>query len=114
MPQIGAAFGGWTNRIIMARIKETVVDGFVQLEEKPIYFYGTIQPLSPREIELKPEGQRSFTWLQIHCASRALNLIPGQKIKWNGKVYKVMARLDYDLNGFLEFHVVQDYKEGAI
>lgn len=111
MPQISAAFAGWTSRITLIKRVESVVDGFVENTDMPISFYGTIQPLSPREIELKPEGQRSFTWLQIHCRAQALTLIPHDRITYQGKWYKVMAIKDYSLNNYVEYHLVQDYQD---
>lgn len=113
MPQISAAFAGWTSRITLIKRVESVVDGFVQNTDTNISFYGTIQPLSPREIELKPEGQRSFTWLQIHCRAQALTLIPHDRITYQGKWYKVMAIKDYSLNGYVEYHLCQDFQNGG-
>ena len=113
MPQIQSAFNGWQNRVCLMRHIENVIDGFVEITEKPLSLYGTIQPLNPRAIELKPEGQRSWTWLQIHCQSRAITLIPGDKIKWQGELYKIMQQLDYGLNGYIELHAVKDWQQGV-
>lgn len=113
MPQISAAFNGWMQLVRLMKHKETVTDGQVFINEQVISFYGVIQPLGARALELKPEGQRSWQWLQIHSKSRATNLIPGDKIGYNGDLYKVMERYDYDLNGFVEFHCVRDYQTGG-
>lgn len=111
MPKITSAFNGWQDRIVLLRHSETVdANGFVDDTAQPLSFYGTIQPLKPREIELKPEGQRSFTWLQIHCQTNATTLIPGDSIKWKGQLYKVMARIDYSLNGYVEYHIIKNYQ----
>lgn len=106
---MGAAFLNWFKRISVVKIVQSVVDGLVVETETAITFEGVIQPLSPEKIELKPEGQRSWVWLQIHCKAGSLNLNDNDKIVYNGNRLKVMGKLDYSLNGFVEYHAVQDY-----
>lgn len=113
MPQISVAFGGWTSKITLLKHTETVVDGFVKINQIPISFSGVLQPLSARAIMLKPEGQRSWQWLQMHCFSTSLELIPGDRITWNGDIYKIMATNDYNLNGYIEYHLVKDNQNGG-
>lgn len=108
-----AAFSGWTSKITLLKHTENIVDGLVKITQTPICFSGTIQPLTAQEISLKPEGQRSWTWLQIHCLSRAMDLIPGDRLTWDGDIYKVMAQNDYSLNNYIEYHVVRDYQDGG-
>lgn len=112
MPQMGAAFGGWTNKITLRRIAQAVDnDGFVQETSTDFSFEGTIQPLSPKQIALKPEGQRAWQWLQIHCMrGGADTLEPNDKIIYSGKTFKVMGQNDYSLNNFIEYHLVEDYQ----
>jgi hypothetical protein len=113
MPQISAAFSGWTSRLTLIKETETVTNGIVSKQQLPISFYGTIQTLSPRAIVLKPEGQRSWTWLQIHCSANATTLIPNDRIIWNGDKYKVMEMKDYRLNNYVEYHIIRDYQTGG-
>ncbi|MBZ5673707.1 MAG: hypothetical protein LAP61_05615 [Acidobacteriia bacterium] len=108
MPRVGAAFAGWQNKIELLKRSQTVVDGLVQSIDSPFSFTGVMQPLSPNQIELKPEGQRAFEWLQIHCTSGPLNLDPNDRIFFNEKLYKIMAQNDYSLNGYIEYHAIQD------
>lgn len=114
MPLMGRAFSGWTTRILLTKCMQNVVNGLVTTQQIPISFYGTIQPLSAREISLKPEGQRSWTWLQVHCQAKATNLIPGDQVIYGVDLYKVMALKDYSLNGFIEYHLVRDYQNQVL
>ena len=113
MPQISTAFAGWATKITLLKHTETVVNGFVQINNIPISFQGAIQPLSARAIMLKPEGQRSWTWLQLHCLARAIELIPGDQITWNGDIFKVDSLKDYGLNGYIEYHLVRQFQTGG-
>ncbi len=98
MPQISAAFAGWETSITLVKITQTIVEGFVQDAETEVTFKGVIQPLMPKAIALKPEGQRDWGWLMIHCFTGALNLSTNDKIIYNSQRYKVMAIRDYTLN----------------
>lgn len=110
MPQLQSALSGWTNKITLVTRTQYVHDGFVAYRDGKVTFKGVIQPLSPRMIQLKPEGQRSWTWLQIHCASGSLNLKESDQIVFNGTIYKIMGILDYSLNGYIEYHAANDYQ----
>jgi len=76
MPQTFAAFQGWTKQITLEVTSQTVVNGFIEDATRNYTFEGTIQPLSPKKIMLKPEGQRAFEWLQIHCLASSLDSQP--------------------------------------
>lgn len=111
MPQMSAAFMGWSKTITLKkRIQSVDSDGMVYDVNSTIVFKGTIQPLSPKTIALKPEGQRAFTWLQIHALVGTLNLTVNDEIIYNGTKYKVMAVLDYSLNGFYEYHACEAFQ----
>lgn len=108
MPQMSAAFDGWFVPITIDKVTQTVTAGLVTNNLAPVTFQGVIQPLSPRSLYLKPEGQRAFTWLQIHAIAGSLNLTSNDRIQYNGKFYKVMNSLDYSLNNYIEYHVIED------
>jgi len=111
MPQMGRAFAGWTSRITLTKRTEIVVDALVTYQDSQFVYNGTIQPLSPRQLNLKPEGQRSWEWLQIHClATGVWDLKESDRIIWQGRIYKLMATWDYSLNGFIEYHLCRDYQ----
>lgn len=110
MPQMAAAFRGWMTTIILRRVTQPIVDGLVTELIEDITFRGTIQPLSPQKTALKPEGQRAWKWMQIHCLTGATNLVTNDRIIYNGELFKVMDILDYKLNNYIEYHLVKDYQ----
>lgn len=109
MPQIGAAFAGWQQTITLLKITQAIVNGLSQDTAVSMTFRGVIQPLSPKMIALKPEGQRAWEWLQIHCFSQPINLTTNDRFIWAGKTYKIMAENDYSASNFVEFHAVADF-----
>lgn len=112
MPQIGAAFNGWETKIALRKIAQTIIDGLVDNKEIPMNFMGTWQPLSAEKIALKPEGMRSWKWIQLHCRNGSKNLETNDLVIRDGEKtrYKVMDKLDYSLSGFIEYHLVEDFQ----
>lgn len=74
----------------------------------PINFRGTEQPFTDRQLLLKPEGQRAWSWFLIH-SDPTLTLDVDDVVMWRGKQTRVMSRKSYDLYGFIEYHLVQDW-----
>lgn len=137
MPQMAAAFAGWAGQIVIYKRTQQIEDGLVSYVGNPtnfdggddedwdtpdelfdapiptltrIQFRGVIQPLNPKLVMLKPEGQRAFTWFQVHCFSGSLNLDDNDQIIINGDDFKVMAVLDYRRNNYMEYHIIRDYQ----
>lgn len=110
MPQLSAPFSSWTKTISLTKRTETITNGLVGYTEEVLVFRGIIQPLSAEEIALKPDAQRSWKWLQIHCQNGSLSLTTNDQILYGDVLYKVMAVKDYSLNGYLEFHCVSEYQ----
>lgn len=110
MPQMGSAFMGWGSPVVLKKIVQTIVDGLVISTETDISYKAVIQPLATEQIQLKPEGQRSWQWLQIHCVSGENNLKTNDLVSYNGTSYKIMAVRDYSLNNFIEYHAIADYE----
>lgn len=110
-PQISSAFVGWESNLLLVTITQQIIDGLVQDTAQQIPFRGVVQPLSPKQIALKPEGQRGWAWLQIHIkADSPVKLNVNDRLMYNCEKYKVMGRLDYSANNFVELHCVQDFR----
>lgn len=111
MPFMEAAFSNWTSPIALIRISQQIIDGIVTDTREYMRLIGTVQPLEERKLQLKPEGQRSFTWLQIHIVGGYSPLKNNDRVEYKGKKYKVMALWDYTQNNYTEYHLVQDFKD---
>jgi hypothetical protein len=113
MPQMQDAFDGWENKLSLVVITQQIINGLNQDLETRVSFQGTIQPLTDRALQFKPEGLRSFTWLMIHARLGQLNLGNNDRIIFNGKKYKILGVWDYSLNGYMLYHAVLDFTGGA-
>lgn len=111
MPNMASTLNGWEVPLSLIKIKQEIIDGDAVKTETTINFMGVWQPLRDEELQSKSEGQRSWEWYWIHAKSGSLNLQTQDKIKFQGRRFKVMAIKDYSLNGFIEYQIIRDYEE---
>lgn len=114
MPQMSDTLTGWEVPLTLIKLTQSTVEGDLVTSETRITFQGVWQPLKSEELQLKPEGQRSWEWIWIHARSSSLNLETSDKVLFNNRKYKVMQKKDYGLNSFVEYQLVRDYEDGEI
>lgn len=116
MPQMSVAFSGWKSTISLVKIVNNIVDGFNTPTETTVTFKGVIQPLSAENLELKPEAQRGFEWLQIHVEiddnTNFIQLNIGDNILYDGRKYRINGLKDYKLNNYVEYHAMEITQNG--
>lgn len=108
MPQIRNAFLGWQESLYLIKITQTNVDyETIEIETKTL-FQGTIQPLEPSKLSVKPIEQRSWNWWQIHTFSQ-IEISNNDKIEFNNKKFKIMSFSNYGRNNYIEYHCIEDF-----
>lgn len=112
MPQMRAAFAGWTSPMVFNRIVQTVqASGFVTSAESIVNVRGVWQPFSAEDIQLKPEGQRSWAWFMLHIEGNSSPFATNDRLEFNGVRYKVMLKKDYSLNNYTQYELIADYQD---
>lgn len=108
-PDVSGALTDYYQAMIFTPIAK-IIKGFQVAEiGNPINFQGVIQPLSEKQLLLKPEGQRAWTWLWLQ-SNRALQLNVDDVVNYLGKQTRVMSKKpSLQLYGFIEYHLVQDW-----
>ena len=111
MPNMANTLTGWETSITLEVVTQDITsDGNGVFTTEQVTFLGVVQPLRTEQLELKPEGQRSWEWLWIHAKVGTLNLHTADKILFNSKTYKIEGVKDYSLNGYVEYELVRDYE----
>lgn len=113
LPQLDDGLRNWYQKMKLLKITKTV-DNFVAKESTmAIDCFGTFQPMSPAQIQMRPEGQRDWKWFIIHT-NTALPLEGDDVFKYLGKNYRVKDHNDARLYGVFQYNVVEDYQGSAI
>lgn len=108
VPDISGALRDYFQPMTFTLVTKTV-SGFQVVEDAyPIELWGVIQPLNPRQLILKPEGQRAWSWYQLH-AQTGVALKVDDCIEYQGRQYRVMAKTNYVLYGYDLYELVTDW-----
>jgi hypothetical protein len=108
LPDVSGAMQDYYEPMTFEQVTKTTVGFQVKESATPITFRGMIQPFTERQLFLKPEGQRAWTWFLLY-ADPSLSLNVDDIIVWEGVQTRVMGRKDYALYGYMEYHLVQDW-----
>ena len=103
---------GWFYPLELGRAQKQQIDGLTQEILTTVKSKGVVQPLSAQQLAIKPEGQRAWIWLSVYCLPD-LVLQPSDIIVYNCLRYRVMAKHDYTMHGFIHYEIVEDYQEAA-
>lgn len=108
VPDVSGALQDYYQPMVFTPVSKKI-NGFQVVETgNPINFQGTMQPFTERQLMLRPEGERAWTWFMLH-AQPVLSLQVDDVVLWNGKQTRVMGRTDYALYGFVTYKLVQDW-----
>lgn len=108
VPDVSGAMLDWFQPMVFGVVSK-VVEGFQAVETMVnVNFQGTWQPFTERQLLLKPEGQRAWSWFWLH-AEPGLVLDTDQVVTYLGKQFRVMAHKDFRLYGYIEYHLVEDF-----
>jgi hypothetical protein len=108
IPDVSCGMRDWFKPMNFITVNKTVAN-FQNVETQlATNFRGVIQSLKERDLQLKPEGQRAWSWLQIH-ADPVLALLVDDIVEFSSRKYRVMAFRDYKIYGYVEYHLVEDW-----
>jgi hypothetical protein len=108
IPDVGGSMTDWFQPLTFCKVTKSVV-GFQDVEtEVQINFRGIVQPFTDRQLLLKPEGQRAWTWLMIN-GDPVLSLDVDEIVLFLGIQTRIMSLKRYDLYGYIEYHAIQDF-----
>lgn len=108
LPNMRGAMLGWFQPMTFTTIVKTVVNFKAVETPTNVTFRGVIQPLSGRQLVMKPEGERAWTWFLLH-AEPQLKLEVDSVVTYLGVQTRVMSQKDYSIYGYIEYELVQDW-----
>lgn len=109
LPDMSGTIRGYFRPLVMVRVRKTVKDCRVSESQVEIRCAGMIQPFGSRDLRMKPEGQRSWKWVMLHCTPDVA-LENDEEFTIHGTRYRVMAQFPYQDYGYRQYELVQDYQ----
>ena len=108
VPDFSTALDDWYQIMTFGVITKVVSDFQVIESVVDTTFMGLWQPLTGRTLNMRPEGQRQWSWWMLH-AQLALDLKIDDIIVYLGKQYRVMHKLNYALYQYQYYELVEDW-----
>lgn len=108
IPDVSGSLMDWFQLMQFQQVIKQNIGYQVVEDALPTNFWGMIQPLIPRKLYMKPEGQRAWSWYLVH-AEPALVLKVDDVIVLNGVMTRVMSRRNNENFGYVEYEMVQDW-----
>jgi hypothetical protein len=105
-PDMSGALWGLMEPMQFNVVTTTVVDGeAIETPSNQIVFDGVLQPLSPRLLWIKPEGERKWKWWTLFTAQDLDldNILQDEQ----GLQYRVMKEWDWRSADFQEYEIIQ-------
>jgi hypothetical protein len=109
IPNISGALDNWFQQLKMSVVTKTIINMIVTevLTEQTIM--AVRQPLSARQLYIKPEGQRGWNWETLHVKGENTNFQLDSVVVFNGIRYRVMQKNEWQEYGYVEYHITQDF-----
>lgn len=113
LPSMRGTVIGWFKPLKIGVVQTSIADegpedGQVQEVLRWIETSGVLQPGSPENLSVQPEGERSWENAVLHVFPQ-LNVPTGTKLQIAGMKFEVMARWDYSVNGYVKYELVQSF-----
>jgi len=112
LPNLSNSICNWFQLIVMEQLVKTIVNFQVVETTTPLMFQGIVQTFTPRQLMMKPEGQRAWKWKSVICWPSVI-LKPDDVLLYEGLQYRVMATFDWKQMGFIEYHIQSDYVDSG-
>lgn len=100
----------WFLNITFQTIKRDMVGADFEFQPvDTIKTKGVVQPPSPKDLKIMPEGAWAWEWLTVHCLPD-VQIDTNQFIKYDDKVYKVMAKKNWEKYGYVKYTLLEAFR----
>lgn len=112
LPSMRETIMGYFRPLVFTRTVKKQVDYRVEESLEKIETFGAIQPLKHTDLQIKPEGERAWSWWKVH-ATADLVLTLDDVLFYKGTKYRVKGQGSYDEYGFVSYQLVKDFEGHA-
>lgn len=114
LPNMSRTIRPWflnTTLEVVNRVKQGA--DFVEVTEQVFNTKGVVQPTSPKDLKLMPEGAWAWESLTIHTLP-SVKMNVNQYVRYDGTLYKIMAKKDWSKYGYIKYLVVEAFTANEV
>lgn len=109
LPNMSQTIRPWFLNITLEVVKRVKQVADFSEETEQIYnTKGVVQPTSPKDLKLMPEGAWAWESLTIHTLPD-VKMEVNQYVRYDGTLYKIMAKKDWSKYGYIKYLVVESF-----
>lgn len=109
LPQMQGALQSYYQPMTFIQIGKFLDTGFVTETGTPVNFRGVMTPHKPKQLDLKRQGQRKWSWWDI-WGTPELQLGIDDAVKYLDRQFRCYSREDWSQEGFMHYVLIEDYK----
>lgn len=115
LPNMSETIKSWFLNITFEIVDRTVGDSADVPETvlQTINTKGVVQPPRDKDLKILPEGSWAWEWLMLHCLPD-VQLNTNQFVRYDGKVYKVMAKRDWQKYGYVKYMLLEAFQAESL
>lgn len=109
LPNMSQTIRPWFLNITLEVVKRVKQGAdFIEVTEQIYNTKGVVQPTSPKDLKLMPEGAWAWESLTIHTLP-SVKMNVNQYVRYDGTLYKIMAKKDWSKYGYIKYLVVESF-----
>lgn len=112
LPNMSQTIKPWFLNITLEIVERVMVGADFEIDwetKEVINTKGVVQPPTPRDLKILPEGAWAWDWLTIHCLPE-VQIDTNQFVRYDGKVYKIMSKKDWRKYGYIKYTLLEAFK----
>lgn len=115
LPNMSETIKSWFLNITFEVVERTVGDSAdIEISViQTINTKGVVQPPRDKDLKILPEGSWAWEWLMLHCLPD-VQLNTNQFVRYDGKVYKVMAKRDWQKYGYVKYMLLEAFQAESL
>jgi hypothetical protein len=111
LPNMSNVVRAWMQSMILHISSKSIVNFEVVEDTYKVWAVGTRQPMTAQKLAIKPEGQRSWLWQELHLLPDVkLNVDDQVRFDPTGPMFRVMAKEDFSDYGYIRYELTQGFE----
>lgn len=109
IPDVEDALSDWLKAMKIGVVTKTISD--FQLSESIEYIdvLAVLQPFTTKQLQIKPEGERSWEWQTLHIKGTHREFCLDDQVYIDGMKFRIMQKFEWQRYGFIEYQIIQDF-----
>ena len=108
LPNMGDALENWYQTMTVSIVTKSLTNYQVVESLNTFSIQAVRQPMSSRDLQIKPEGQRAWNWETLHVKGDDVFNVD-DIVLFNNKEHRIMQKWNWSEYNYNEYHMVEAF-----